>query len=169
VDAEQFSRVRSAAVRTVALTRYLLLLAVVGLFVGAALLLILGGVGTVRTVIEAIPELNEGRHFGKTLMVGYIELADLFLVGTILYITALGIYTLFIDNTLPLPAWLVIRTIGDLKNKLISVVIVVLGVNFLAQAITVSNERDLLAYGAAIAVVIISLTGFLYVSSRNDH
>jgi uncharacterized membrane protein YqhA len=60
-----------------------------------------------------------------------------------------------------LPAWLTIRDLDDLKDKLTGVVILVMGVLFLGQAVTWDGERDLLPYGAAIALVIAALTFFL--------
>lgn len=46
----------------------------------------------------------------------------------------LGLYRLFVDPELPLPAWLKIRDLDDLKNNLVSSVIAVLSVLFLREA-----------------------------------
>jgi uncharacterized membrane protein YqhA len=82
-------------------------------------------------------------------------------LATVLYIIALGLYALFVDDRLPLPAWLEIHDLDDLKEKLISVVIVVLGVLFLEQVVAWDGGRDLLGFGAAIALVVAALTYFL--------
>lgn len=74
---------------------------------------------------------------------------------------ALGLYELFIDNTLKLPEWLQIRTFDDLKNKLVGVVLVVLAVLFLGHVVAWDGSRDLLGFGLAIAAVIAALTFFL--------
>jgi uncharacterized membrane protein YqhA len=74
---------------------------------------------------------------------------------------ALGLYELFINTDLKLPEWLQIRTFDDLKLKLVGVVIVVLAVLFLGQVVAWNGERDLLRFGAGIAVVIAALTYFL--------
>ena len=52
----------------------------------------------------------------------------LFLLSTVFYITALGLYELFIDDRIKVPEWLGIHDIVDLKAKLISVTILVLSV-----------------------------------------
>jgi uncharacterized membrane protein YqhA len=60
-----------------------------------------------------------------------------------------------------LPEWLTINNLDDLKNKLIAVVIVVLGVLFLGQVVSWDGKTDLLGYGVSIALVIAALTYFL--------
>jgi uncharacterized membrane protein YqhA len=97
----------------------------------------------------------------KKLVVSMIEVIDLFLLGTVFYITSLGLYELFIDTHIEVPKWLEIRTIDDLKARLISVVVVVLGVVFLGQAVSWDGESNLLPFGASIGIVIASLTFFL--------
>lgn len=94
-------------------------------------------------------------------LVRSIELADLFLLGTALFVIAIGLYELFIDDTIPLPGWLVVHNLDDLKENLIGVVIVVLGVVFLGQVITWDGTRDLLGFGVAVALVIGALAYFL--------
>jgi uncharacterized membrane protein YqhA len=55
-----------------------------------------------------------------------------------------------------------------LKNKLTAVVIVVMGVLFLGQVVTWDGERNLLNFGAAIALVIAALTYFLSQKSKKE-
>jgi hypothetical protein len=86
-----------------------------------------------------------------------IELIDIFLLGTILYIVALGLYELFIDATLPVPSWLQIATLDDLKDKLVGVVVVLLAVTFLGRAVVWNGSGQILPLGAAIALVIAAL------------
>ena len=62
------------------------------------------------------------------------------------------------DDTLPLPAWLEIHTLDDLKSQLVSVVIAVL---FLAEAVRWDGRTELLGFGGAIALVVAALTFFL--------
>jgi uncharacterized membrane protein YqhA len=153
--------------RVVGASRYLLLFAVAAIFLAALLLLIYGGAQAVRLAGEtfAVGVSSKG---AKALLLGIIELVDLFLLATTLYVIAAGLYELFIDETIPLPAWLVIHDLDDLKDKLIKVVIVVLGVLFLGQVITWDGERDLLGYGAAIGLVIAALTHFLTQKQKKD-
>ena len=81
---------------------------------------------------------------------------------------ALGLYELFIDHQVPVPNWLEIRTLDDLKDKLIGVIIVVIGVGFLGQFTTWNGETNLLISGGGAALVIAALTFFLGQKSKKD-
>lgn len=142
-------------------SRYLILIAVAGSFLAATALLLYGGIEVVTLIAQAVSYGEVSQKGAKTLALGFIEMVDLFLLGTVFYIVALGLYELFIDDTLPLPHWLEIHDLDGLKNKLVGVVIVVLAVLFLGQVVTWDGERDLLGYGAAIAMIIAALTWFL--------
>jgi uncharacterized membrane protein YqhA len=101
--------------------------------------------------------------------VGLIEAVDIFLIGIAIYLISLGLYVLFVDETLPLPKWLEIRNLDDLKHSLVSVVIVVLAVLFLREALIRDTGYDLIAFGGGLAVVISSLTFYLGKGSGNKH
>lgn len=138
-------------------SRFLILIAVVGCFVVATTLLLYGVEHTREMVMLAVRGYFAGSG-SKKLQLECIELVDIFLLATVFYITALGLYELFIDDTIPVPAWLQIHSLDDLKDKLIGVVITVLAVLFLGQIVTWDGERDLLGYGVAIGAVIVALT-----------
>ncbi|HEU4321978.1 MAG TPA: YqhA family protein [Roseiflexaceae bacterium] len=147
--------------RVLASSRYMIIIAVLCSLIAAATLLIYGAFETYHIIAGLIGGGKIEEKIGKQLILDFIELVDLFLLGTVLFIVGVGLYELFIDSTVPLPGWLVIRTLDDLKNKLIAVVIVVLGVVFLGQVVSWDGQRDLLGIGAAIALVIAALTFFL--------
>jgi len=98
---------------------------------------------------------------GKTLAVALIEAIDVFLIAIVAYIIGLGLYALFVDDTLPLPRWLEVHDLDDLKGHLVSVVIAVLAVLFLREAVARAGDLDLLRLGAALALMIAALTFFL--------
>lgn len=147
--------------RLISATRYLAIIPVVCIFLAATALLFFGAASTVQTIVAAVAAGSLDSKAAKDLLLRAIELVDLFLLGTVLYVIAVGLYELFIDDTLALPEWLVIHNLDDLKEKLIGVVIVVLGVLFLGQVITWDGQRDLLSPGAAVALVIAALAYFL--------
>lgn len=154
--------------RVIASSRYLIIIAVLCSLAASATLLVYGVIETYQIVVGLISAGKAGDKVAKQLVLDCIELVDLFLLGTVLFIIGVGLYELFIDSTVPLPAWLVIRTLDDLKNKLIAVVIVVLGVVFLGQVVSWDGQRDLLGFGAAIALVIAALTYFLTQKTKKD-
>jgi uncharacterized membrane protein YqhA len=151
--------------RFLAATRYITLVPVICIFLSATALLIYGALEAAQVITHAFagPVSSKG---AKQFLLDAIELVDLFLLGTVLYVIAVGLYELFIDDTLPLPDWLTIHNLDDLKDKLIGVVIVVLGVLFLGQMITWDGQRDLLGPGAAVALVIAALSYFLSLKKK---
>ena len=92
----------------------------------------------------------------------------MFLIAIVGYIICLGLYTLFIDDTIRLPGWLEIHNLEDLKNNLVSVVVAVLAVLFLKEAVARAGDVDLLGLGIAIALMIAALTVFLNFNGRSS-
>jgi uncharacterized membrane protein YqhA len=145
-------------------SRYLVIAAVVGALAASLALFVYGLAETALVIGQAIAKAEVSSKGAKALALEFIEIVDLFLLGTVLLMISLGLYELFINSDLVLPEWLQIRTFDDLKMKLVGVVIVVLAVLFLGQVVAWDGERDLLRFGAGIALVIVALTYFLSTS-----
>lgn len=141
-------------------SRYLVIVGVIGALAAAITLFIYGGMLTFQQISDAIQSGYISAKGGKTLMLGFIEIADIFLLGTVMYIVALGLYELFIDDNIALPDWLSIHTIDDLKDKLLGVIVVVMGVVFLGHVIKWQGDEGILFYGIGIGSVIAALTFF---------
>jgi uncharacterized membrane protein YqhA len=144
-------------------SRYLILIAVIGSLVASVVLLIYGGMEVLYLTIKTLSSLDINAKADKSLVVAFVEMVDLFLLSAAFYMIALGLYALFINDQLRLPDWLVIHNFDDLKSKLISVIIVVMGVLFLSQLVNWDGQRDILGFGAAIALVTAALAYFLSV------
>lgn len=84
-------------------------------------------------------------------------MTDLFLLGMVLYVVAIGMYQLFIDDDIAIPSWMRVSDLQDLKAHLVSVIIVLLAVSFLAEAVLWSGTMSIVYFGAATSAVIISL------------
>ena len=99
--------------RILARSRYLMLIAVFGSFAASVTLLIYSGLETAITISHTttVPISSEN---SKQLILSWIDVVDLFLLATVFYITALGLYELFIDDRIKVPYWLEIHTIDDL-------------------------------------------------------
>lgn len=143
------------------LTRFIVMVPVLGLLVSAIALVVLGAIETVHVIGSAILPVESGGATLKETLVGFIELADLFLLAVVIYIIALGLFELFIDADLKLPGWLQFHDLDDLKYRLLGVVVVVLAVLFLGRAIQTPDAQDLFWIGAATASVIASLALFM--------
>ena len=154
--------------RILSASRYLVLIAVASLFAATLTLLVYGTISVGSIIIDTLSSGTISPKGGKNLVLGFIENADLFLVATDLYIMALGLYELFIDDTVPMPEWLQIHTLDDLKTKLVGVIVVVMAVVFLGHTVTWHKESEILYLGGAIGAVIASLTLFNGQKKKKD-
>jgi uncharacterized membrane protein YqhA len=148
--------------KLIASSRYLILMPVLACLLGALVLMVYGCVQAAVETVKSVKLMAQGSSTGiKDESVKFIELVDVFLLATVLYIIGIGLYELFVDK-LDLPEWLIIRTLDDLKVKLISVVVTVLSVVFLGRVVNWDGNTSILALGAAVALVIASLTFFVW-------
>jgi uncharacterized membrane protein YqhA len=147
--------------RVVASSRYIVFIAVIATFIASFTLILYEAIVVVDIVVGVIREGSISPQAGKARAVVLIEAIDVFLIAIVAYIIGVGLYALFIDDTLPLPRWLEVRDLDDLKNHLVSVVIAVLAVLFLREAVARAEDLDLLSLGTALALMIAALTFFL--------
>ncbi|GHO87459.1 YqhA family protein [Dictyobacter formicarum] len=138
-------------------SRYLILIAVAGSLLASIILLLYGAAMIVKLAIEVATHPIFTTEDAKPLAVACIEVIDLFLLATVLYIIALGLYELFIGADLPTLPWLIINTLDDLKVRLIGVVIVLLSVTFLASVVEWKGNTNILTLGAGIGLVLLAL------------
>jgi uncharacterized membrane protein YqhA len=155
-------------------TRYLIIIPIIGLGLAAGAFFLFGGIGLIRLLVESIAAyfgLIELHHEEEIpFIIEVVEYVHTFLVGTVLYITSIGFYQLFISE-IEFPGWLKINSTDELETSLIGVTVVVLAVNFLGVVFTGENV-DLVAQGAGIALPIGALALFLAArawSARQEH
>jgi uncharacterized membrane protein YqhA len=145
-------------------TRFLVIVPILGLAIAAGVFFVFGGFNLIRLIVEGLFAYFTGglaETHGEEIpfVVQVVEHVHTFLVGTVLYITAVGLYQLFIDDV-DFHGWLKVDSTEELEMNLIGVTVVVLAVNFL----TVVYTRDasfLLEYGAGIALPIAALALFV--------
>ena len=147
--------------RLLASSRYIVVIAVLGTFFASLALLVYEVLVVAGAIIDAFREPALSPKSAKVLAVGLIEAVDVFLIAIAVYIISLGLHVLFVDERAPLPRWLRIDDLEDLKTSLVSIVIAVLAVLFLREAVAWDGTRDLLSFGAAIALIIAALSFFL--------
>lgn len=144
-------------------SRYLVLAAVLGGLLSAVALFAYGVVDTFVVIARTLAEGDVSTKGAKALMLYFIEIFDLFLLGTVMLIMSLGLYELFIDADLRVASRLQIHTFDDLKTNLVSVVIAVMAVTFLGQIMSWDGTTELLAGGGAVALVIAALNFYLWI------
>ena len=111
--------------RLLALSRYFTVVAVFGILLASAALLVYEGLVVMTALFEAATSGAISSKLAKVLAVGLIEAVDIFLIAIVAHMIGLGLYRLFVDPELPLPAWLKISDLDDLKSHLVSSVIAV--------------------------------------------
>jgi uncharacterized membrane protein YqhA len=147
--------------RVLASSRYIMIVPVIGTFLGSVALLLYETLVLFWSGVTALRVGSLTTKSVKIFAVGIVEAVDVFLIAIAVYIISIGLYSLFIDDKLPLPKWLEVTNLEDLKGNLVSVVIAVLAVLFLREAVAWDGTRDIAAFGVALAMVIAALTFFL--------
>ncbi len=151
--------------RMVASSRFFVLIATVSLFLAFMAVMVSTMITTVITILHAMGIGYDG--MSQNEMIGkLIKQADYALLATVLYVLALGLYSLFVDDRIPMPGWLRIHDLGQLKELLAGVVVVAIAVIFLGTALTWDGKSDILSLGAASAAVIAGLALFLWQAAR---
>ena len=146
-------------VKFISATRYLAIVPIVGLAVAAAVMFGFGGLGLIGFILRSVAELSGGHGTEVLPIFELLEYVHQFLIGTVLYITAMGLYQLFIQDV-PLPMWMKTESSEDLENNLVGVTVVVLAIEFLGVVFSGTKE-NLLEYGAGIALPIAALGVFM--------
>lgn len=151
------TRRRVAARRMTSHSRFIASVPAVGLFIAAVALSIV----TFVDVISMVGEIFGGEYDLAHLGVECIEFADSFLLAVALYILSLGLICLFVSDKIPLPAWLEFHDFDDLKERLASVICIMLGVYFLGHTLNGETGIDTLWLGLGAAAIIFALAYFV--------
>lgn len=150
-------------------SRFLLVLPVIGSLL-LTVSVVVTGLGTI--LVEEWNLVQQGELSARTakqLTITVIQTIDMFLLGAISYIVAVGIYKLFISQQEgQLLKRIKIEKLADLENKIIGVTVVALAVSFLGKAEEAANTLSLLQGAAAVALVIVALCLFLKFSGTGE-
>lgn len=131
-------------------SRYLTAVAVLGSLAGSLLMFLLG----LRNIYQAflywwpsatVPGIEVPPETASVISI--ITGLDRFLIAIVLLYFAYGVYSLFVraeeeETQLSLPAWLHVKQIGQLKQVVAEVIIVILFVLFLRLALQAFHEPD---------------------------
>jgi uncharacterized membrane protein YqhA len=158
----RFEQLLAAWLHTVIVPVAILVLAAFGAFAYATLVFI----HSVVTIAEH--PLPVGGQIGLFLLD-----IDLFLIGATLLLSGIGFYELFIgdiqsDHDKPMPVWLQMHDLNDLKARVIGMLVMVVSVNFVETVVDAPSGRYALELGAGIAGVIVALTVFLSFSGHGS-
>jgi uncharacterized membrane protein YqhA len=141
-------------------TRYLAVVAVGGLLAVSVVTL---GWAVAKTVLLT-HDLLTGGWRDETVVVALLIGVDTYLLALVLLIVAIGLFELFVGD-LDVPAWLEIRSLDDLKKRLIDMLVLFLAIKGVEKLVSAKEPIDALVYAGAVAVLIVALTVFRAVKS----
>jgi uncharacterized membrane protein YqhA len=147
--------------RALGFTRYVVFIAVIAALAASVALILYEATVVAEVIFNAVKQGGFQLASGRALAVGLIEAIDVFLIAIVALVIGLGLHRLFVDETMPLPRWLKIDDLEDLKGYLVSIVIAVLAVLFLRQAVERAGDLDLLRLAGALALMIVAMVLFL--------
>ena len=149
--------------------RFLLVLPVIGSLLLTVVVVVMGfGLILVRGW-ELIANLDINEPLVKVISVSAIQAIDLFLVAALGYITAVGLYKLFISQQEEqLLKRIKIESLVDLEKKIIGVVVAALAVAFLGDVAEAVEAQSIFHTGIGIALVIGALCLFTKLSEQTE-
>lgn len=102
----------------------------------------------------------------KESVVAILTAIDTLLLATVLLVIGYGLYELFVDTNVRLPPWLEIKSLDDLKAKLIGVVVAIIAVVFLGVLVDSTDANDIMLIGIGAGAVVIGLAAFTYATRK---
>ncbi|MBJ7433197.1 MAG: YqhA family protein [Microbacteriaceae bacterium] len=146
------------------LTRYAVIVPAIAAIIGALLLMAQGSIEMVVVVYESVTTDT----YLKDTIVDVLTAVDAILLGTVLLVIGYGLYELFIDPELPVPAWLRVRDLDDLKSKLIGVVVAIIAVVFVGVFVDSNRADEVVAYGLGAGALVAGLAVFALATRKSD-
>ncbi len=143
-------------------SKYLALIGVISLLFAAVAAFLWGTFKTVNTIYLVFSSVGMDR----SIAVEFVEIVDGFLIATAVLIFSVSLYELFIGK-LDLPDWMLAHNLYDLKTKLSSMIVLVMGVKFLEKILDVKDTNDLLRIGIATALMSAVLIAFGYFGRKD--
>lgn len=150
--------------RLIELSRYAVAVPAITSIVASFVLMVIG----VWEVVMSVIHLIDTSVSIKLTVVAILTAVDTFLLATVLLVIGYGLYELFVDSTVQLPEWLEIRSLDDLKSKLIGVIVAILAVVFLGALVDLSDANSIMLIGAGVGAVTIGLAAFTFATKRTS-
>ena len=150
--------------RLIELSRFAVAVPAVTSIIASFVLMAIG----VWEVVMTIVHLLDSSVSVKLTVVAILTSVDTFLLATVLLVIGYGLYELFVDSEVKLPEWLEIRSLDDLKTKLIGVTVAILGVVFLGALVDRKDANSVMLIGVGVGAVVLGLAAFTFASKRKD-
>ncbi|MGE3987898.1 YqhA family protein [Pseudorhodoplanes sp.] len=153
--------------RVVVSSRFLSIVAVLGTLAGSMLMFVLGAINIYAAFRFGFTDEHGDDVFGTRAVINVIEGLDRFLIAIVLLYFSYGVYSLFIhpeegEEELSLPGWLRVTQIGQLKQVVAELIVIILFVLFLRQALeTFSAPNDSLTMNALVSLMVLPVSTLL--------
>jgi uncharacterized membrane protein YqhA len=151
--------------RFIGRSRVLVVVAVVAVLVSAFSVFLLGAWLALQNTWQAWTGVFAGTVESTDLTIRFLEIVTLMLKAVFFYLIGVGLYSLFI-SPLNVTVALGVETLNDLETKVISVVIVIMGVHFLEHFIQSTDPAVTLQQAASLALVVAALVFFKIFAHR---
>ncbi len=154
--------------RLIEKTHYVVLIAVLAVLAISMTLFIFGAIESAIKIKNLFKQAELGSHvLTVTLVVEFLEIISDMLKAVIFYLVGMSFYSLFIQP-LSICVTLGVKSLQDLEAQLINVIIVILAVEFLEHFILWKEPDKVLKFAISLAVVVIALVGFRYLSLKKE-
>lgn len=148
--------------RLIELSRFVVAIPAIGSIIGAFILMVIGTWEIIRSFLALIDRNVDL----KESVVAILTAIDTLLLATVLLVIGYGLYELFVDSNVRLPPWLEIKSLDDLKAKLIGVVVAIIAVVFLGVLVDSTDANDIMLIGIGAGAVVIGLAAFTYATRK---
>jgi uncharacterized membrane protein YqhA len=140
-------------------TRFVVLLAVLSVLLLSIVMFVIGSALALSGAWHAAMALSQGNPGGTELSIEILEIVTVMMKAVVFYLIGVGLYSLFIAP-LNVTAALGLSSLNDLELKIVSVIVVILGVTYLEHFIRWQEPFEILIYGGSLAVVVAALVYF---------
>ena len=148
--------------KIIGLTRFAVFVPALASIVGALLLMAQGSIEMIRVFVVAVTS----QVSLKETIVEVLTAVDAILLGTVLLVIGYGLYELFVDTDIKVPAWLQVKDLDDLKSKLIGVVVAIIAVVFVGVFVDANRADEVLAYGVGAGALVLGLAIFAFTTRK---
>jgi uncharacterized membrane protein YqhA len=150
--------------KLIGLTRFAVFVPALASIIGALLLMAQGSIEMIRVFADAV----SSQVSLKETIVEVLTAVDAILLGTVLLVIGYGLYELFVDAEIEVPAWLQVKDLDDLKSKLIGVVVAIIAVVFVGVFVDANRADEVLAYGVGAGALVLGLAIFAFTTKKES-
>ena len=142
--------------------KFISIIAIASLLVSSVIAFFMSAMKTVQAGLA----FASGLESGSLMTVRFIQIIDMSLIATALYVFAVGLYELFIGK-LDIPEWMSSTDLYQLEIKLGSLLILIMAGTFLEHLMKWRGAQDTMFFAISIAVVSMTLIGFSLASRKS--